>query len=112
MPAVHGLHVIKTDRRAGRRRDGVDEWSGVAGERAEVDQPFDAQRDEAAVAVDPELAAQVRGAAVMIADDGLAARADPAHRPAGLLRSQHDGEEFRIDLVADAEAAADVDRVD
>jgi hypothetical protein len=48
----------------------------------------------------------------MVARDRFRAGAEPLHRAAGSLGGQHDGNEFGIDLVTYAEAAANVDRSD
>src|SRR5439155_9186263 len=69
------------------------------------------QPDEAAVAVHRKLAAELRGAAVVVADDGLETRADPFDGFSQGLGRVHQRAILRIRLRADAEAAADVARV-
>ena len=82
-------------------------------ERAEIDQPLDAQREEVALLVEREFAGQIGGAAVMIAGQRLRARAEsisparPVRFAASITR-----EKFRIDFVANAEAAADIGGAD
>jgi hypothetical protein len=78
----------------------------------DVHHPAHAQAEEAAAAVERELALEVRRAAVVVADDGLEARAHPLHRLAELARGEHERAVLGIRLRADAESAADVVRVD
>ena len=108
--AVERRDAIDVDR-VRRRVERVDERPGLREVRAGVADPVEAQAEEAAVAVERELAGELRGAAVMVADDGLEARADPLHRPAERLRRMHQRAVLGIGLRADAEAAADVARV-
>ena len=112
MPAVHRRDIVEADGRAGRRRNRVDERARVGAIRAEIDQPLDSQREKLPLAVERQLADQVRRPAMMVAGHRLRARAEPPHRLAGPLGRQHDREKFRIDLVAHAEAAADVGGAD
>ena len=73
---------------------------------------LDAQREELPFSSSASSPIRSAAAAVVIAGDRLRARAGPFHRPAGPLGRQHDGEKLRIDLVAHAEGAADIDRAD
>ncbi len=61
--------------------------------------------------IERELAREVGRAAMVIPGDRLRAGAGPFHRLADALGSEHERDELGIDLVADAEAAADVARV-
>src|SRR6185436_15290959 len=78
---------------------------------ARVADPGVSKGDEAPLAVERELAGELGGAAMVVADDGLEARADPFHRPPERLRRVHHRAVLRIGLRAHAEAAADVLRV-
>src|ERR1051325_3353747 len=94
-----------------RRIERVDERPGLREVRARVADPVEAQADEAAVAIAREVAGELRGAPVVVADDGLEARADPLDRLAQRLCGMHQGAVLGIRLRADAETAADVLRV-
>jgi hypothetical protein len=72
-----------------RRVDRVDDRARLREIRAGIADPVEPQREEAAVAVEGEVAGELRGAAVVVADDGLEARADPLHRAAQRLRRVH-----------------------
>ena len=112
MPAVHGTKIVKVDGGARRCSDGVDERSGVGAIGAEIHQPFDAQREKPTLAIERQLTDQIGGPPVMIAGDCFRPRAEPLHRLARPLGGEHDGQEFGIDLVPDAEAAAHIGRAD
>ena len=112
MPAVHGRDVVEADGRTRRRGDRIDQRPRVGAVGAEIHQPSHAQREKAPVARERQLAGQIRRAPVMIAGNGLRTGPGPFHRPSRLLGGQHQRQEFRVDLVPHAEAAADIDRAD
>src|SRR2546430_5388098 len=60
----------------GRRVQRVDDRPGLRQIRAGIADPVEPQPDEAPVAVEGQLAAQLGGAAVMVANDGLEARSE------------------------------------
>jgi len=112
MPAMHGRDVVEADGRTGGRCDRVDQRTRIGAVGAEIHQPAHPQREEAPVAIERQLPREIRRAPVMVAGHRLRTGAGPFHRPSGLLGRQHQCQEFRVDLVPDAEGAADIDRPD
>jgi hypothetical protein len=103
--AIERRDAVDVDRVAGRI-ERVDERPGLREIRADVHHPAHAQAEEAALAVERELALEVRGAAVVVADDGLEARADPFTGCSSLRAASISAQYSGIGLRADAEAAA------
>src|SRR5512134_4133926 len=111
MAAVERRDAVDVDR-VRRRIARVDERPGLGKERARIDDPFDFQAKETSLAIQRELTREPGGASVMVTHDGLEARADPLYRLPQPLRGEHERAVLRVGLRADAEAAADVLRVD
>ena len=95
--AHHRRHPVhEHEHRAGRQ------IAAVAPGRADPD------REEAAVAIQSQSAAQALAARLGVGDEALAALRDPLHRTAERPGGEQDQDELGIDDVARAEAAADV----
>ena len=108
MRSIGGGNSVGIDRGRGRRRAGVDERAGVRRIGAHVDQPLDADAEKIAVRIERQRAREPRATAVVIAQDAFGARSNPLDRAPKQLRRQKQSGEFRINLVAHAEATADV----
>ena len=90
------------------RRQCVDEGPGAGEIAAGVDDPFEAQAKEIAVLVEGELAKELGGATMVVAEEGLRARGHPLHRAADLLGGEQQRAIFRIGLAADTKSTTHI----
>ena len=100
----HGIDVGQ-DLRADLRRDGD---AGRAAIGADIGDRVDAHGEEPAVAVKRQFAVRDMVAAVQVAEEGLAAVADPLDGAAQPLRRGHHQHLFGVGVRLHAEAAADI----
>ena len=92
----------------GRRRRRVGERAGVRRVGADIHQPLDPHPEKLPVAIERKLAAQRHAAPMVIAQERFGAGAGPLDRAIERARREGERGEFRIDLVAHAEPAADI----